>query len=386
MSPSSGVVIGPGRLEAVRTLVISDLHLGASTDADLLRRPDLREPLLEAVRDVDRLVILGDGLELREAPQREVAGLAAPFFADVGRALGPDRELLLLAGNHDHGLVAGWIDGRLLTEPSGFLGLERRIEPRDVGPLAAALAEHAAPARVDVAYPGTWLRDDVYAIHGHYADLHTTVPTFERLVAGAMARWVVNLPEHGATADDYEAALSPIYAWMHALTQRSDHAAISAGAGASARAWVALAGRGRRRRPLRTAALGAAYAATVATINAVGLGPIERDLSGAALRRGGLAGLVEMLRRLGVGARYVIWGHSHRSGPWPGDDLREWTTHAGGRVLNSGSWVYQRHFLTDAPNRTPYWPGTAVIIEPEGPPTLLRLLGDRGHEELRPRA
>jgi hypothetical protein len=376
----------PARLRAVRTLVISDLHLGASTDADLLRRPDLREPLLEAVRDVDRLVILGDGLELREAPQREVAGIAAPFFADVGRALGRDGELLLLAGNHDHGLVAGWIDGRLLTEPSGFLGLERRIEPRDTGPLATALAEQAAPAHVEVRYPGTWLREDVYAIHGHYSDLHTTVPTFERLVAGAMARWVVNLPEQGATADDYEAALSPIYAWMHALTQRSDHAAISAGAGASARAWVALAGRGRRRRPLQTAALGAGYAAAVAAINGIGLGPIERDLSGAALRRGGLAGLVEVLRRLGVEARYVIWGHSHRSGPWPGDDLREWTTRVGGRILNSGSWVYQPHFLTDAPNRTPYWPGTAVLIEEAGPPTLLRLLGDRGHAELRPPA
>jgi hypothetical protein len=201
-----------------------------------------------------------------------------------------------------------------------------------------------------------------------------------------MARWVVNLPEHGATPDDYEAALAPIFAWMHALTQRSDHAMISAGAGASARAWVALAGRGRRRRPLRTAALGAGYAAIVAAINAVGLGPIDRDLSGPALRRGLLRGMTEMLRRFGVDARYVLWGHSHRSGPWPGDDLSEWTTHAGGRLVNTGSWVYQEHFLTAEPNRSPYWPGTVVVIEDDGPPQLLRLLGERGHEELRPRA
>jgi hypothetical protein len=370
----------------VRTLVVSDLHLGAASGVDLARRPDLREPLLEAVRGVDRLVVLGDGVELRESPQREVGAIAGPFFADVGRALGREGELLLLAGNHDHGLVAGWIDARLLSEPSGFLGLERRIEPAGAGPLAAALAEHAAPARAAVAYPGVWLRDDVYAIHGHYSDLHTTVPTFERLAAGAMARWVVNLPEHGATADDYEAALSPMYAWMHALTQRSDHAMISAGAGASARAWVALAGSGRRRRPLRAVALGAGYAALVAAINRTGLGPIDRDLSGAALRRGGLRGMAEVLRRLGVGAAHVVWGHTHRSGPWPRDDLREWATHAGGRMHNTGSWVYQRHFLSDAPNRSPYWPGTAVLIEETGPPRLLRLLGDRGHEELRPRA
>jgi hypothetical protein len=370
----------------VRTIVVSDLHLGAASGVDLMRRPELREPLLERLRDAGRLVILGDGMELREAPQREVVGIAAPFFSDIGRALGPDGEVVLLAGNHDHGLVAGWIDGRLSYEPSGFLGLERRIEPRDAGPLATTLAEHAAPARVEVAYPGVWLRDDVYAIHGHYSDLHTTVPTFERLAAGVMARWVVSLPEEGATADDYEAALWPLYAWMHALTQRSDHALISAGAGASARVWVTMAGRGRRRHPLRTAALGAGLAVAVAGINAVGLGPVDRDLSGAGLRRGGLRGIAEVLRRLGVDARHVIWGHSHRSGPWPGDDLAEWTTHAGGRIHNSGSWVYQPHFLSEEPNRSPYWPGTAVIIEDSGPPQLVRLLGDRSHPELRPPA
>ena len=94
-----------------------------------------------------------------------------------------------------------------------------------------------------------WLRDDVYAIHGHYLDLHSTVPTFERLAAGAMARWVVRLPETGARPDDYEAALAPLYAFLHQLTQRSAHAAVSAGAGASARAWVAMAGTGRARHP-----------------------------------------------------------------------------------------------------------------------------------------
>ena len=55
----------------------------------------------------------------------------------------------------------------------------------------------------------------------------------------------------------------------------------------------------------------------VACINAIGLGPIDRDLSGRALRRGGLRGMREVLRRLGVTAPYVLFGHSHRSGPWP---------------------------------------------------------------------
>src|SRR3954469_5493199 len=215
----------------------------------------MRAPLLEALANVDRLVILGDGLELRESPHREAAEIAGSAFADFGRALGPQGEIVLMVGNHDHGLVAGWIDGRLQTEPAGFLGLEHRIAPPEAGALAATLAEHAKPARVELAYPGVWLRDDVYALHGHWADVHSTVPTFERLAAGAMARWVVSLPPDGASPDDYEAALSPLYAWIHALTQRSGMTLVSQGTGASARAWVAMGGRGRRARPLRTAAL-----------------------------------------------------------------------------------------------------------------------------------
>jgi len=300
--------------------VISDLHVGASKRTDLLRRAELREPLVEAVRGVDRLVILGDGLELRDGPHRDALTFAGPLFEDLGRALGPDGELLMLGGNHDHGLVAGWIDGRLLTEPAGFLDLEQRIEPRDAGPLAVALAERAAPARVQLAYPGVWLRDDVFAIHGHYSDLHTTVPTFERLAAGAMARWIVRMPADAARPDDYEAALAPLYAWMHALTQRAEHSRITASAGASARTWTALTSAERHRRPLRTAVLGAGYVSAVATLNALGVGPLDRDLSPAALRRGYLHGFREVVRRLGIDAPHVLWGHSHRAGPFAGDD------------------------------------------------------------------
>src|SRR5829696_2958885 len=293
---------------------------------------------MAALRDADRLVVLGDGLELREAPHRDAAALAGPFFAEAGRALGPEGELLLLAGNHDHGLIAGWIDARLQSEPSGFLGLSEPVEPEQAGPLAMRLAELARPARLSIAYPGVWLREDVFALHGHYVDLHSTVPTFERLAAGAMARWVVRLPEDGARPDDYEAALAPIYAFLHQLTQRSAHAAVSAGAGASARAWVAMAGDGRARHPFRALALGSGYVAAVTALNALGLGPVDRDLSSAALRRGGLRGIREVLRRLGMEAPHVVFGHTHRSGPWPVDDPEEWRTPAGTQVYNTGSW------------------------------------------------
>ncbi len=369
-------------MRRVRTLVISDLHLGKAAGTDLLRRRKLRAPLIEALDGVDRLVVLGDGLELREAPHRDAAAVAAPLFQEAGHALGPDGEILVVGGNHDHGLVAGWIESRLTVEPAGFLGLEQRFAPP--APLAERLAEAARPARLELAYPGVWLRDDVYAIHGHYSDLHATVPTFERVFAGAMARWVVSLPESGATPDDYEAALSPLYAWMHALTQRADHARISAGAGASARTWTALTSAERHRHPLRMAALGTGYVAAVAGLNALGLGPLDRDLSPAALRRGYLRGIREVVRRLDVRAAHVIWGHSHRAGPFPGDDASEWRAGGGARIWNTGSWVYQPHFLKGAAGASPYWPGSAVLVEDTGPPRLLRLLAERRHEDLRP--
>jgi hypothetical protein len=365
----------------VRTLVISDLHLGTGTRVDLLRRPELRSALVDALADVQRLVVLGDFLELRVIPVRDAAPLAKELLQEAGAALGGDGEIVLLAGNHDHGIVAGWLEDRL---GDTTLGLEHRIEPADAGPLATSLAKAARPARLSLAYPGIRLRDDVYALHGHYLDLHTTVPTFERLSAGAMKRWVTSIPEEGAEPEHYEAALGPLYAWIHAAVQRANTGPVSLGAGLSTGGWRLLAGEGRRTHRVRSAAARVGFAAAVGLLNRIGIGPLRRELSGEALRQGSLYGMGEALRRLGVDAPHVIFGHSHRAGPFEADDPAEWTAPTGSRMMNTGSWVYQRHFLTARPNASPYWPGTAVLIDDEGPPQLIRLLGERGHAELAP--
>src|SRR3954465_5249561 len=123
----------------MRTLVVSDLHLGKAEQTDILRRADLRAPLLEAIAGVDRFVILGDGLELREAAHRDATDVAAPFFAAAGDALGPGKEVVVLAGTHAHGLAAGYIAARLQSEPAGFLALEQRFAAEASGPLAQRL-------------------------------------------------------------------------------------------------------------------------------------------------------------------------------------------------------------------------------------------------------
>ncbi len=364
------------------TLVVSDLHLGSRARADLLRSPAVREPLIAALRDgVERLVLLGDALELRQGPLREALSAARPFFAAAGAALGADGEIVLVPGNHDHALVAPWLERRRRAGVPAPLGLAETAAwaPSDA---VAALAEAASPARFTLAYPGAWLREDVYATHGHYLDRHITVPTLERLSAGAMGRIVGAVPQSGATPDDYERALEPIYAWSTALAQHADEEATGT-YGVSLRAWRLLSGDGHR--PLRRRALLALFPLTVAAVNRAGLGPLRADVSGAELGRAGVHAMAEAVERLGLGAAgaaHVLFGHTHRAGPRDGDAGYAWRTASGVRLHNSGCWVAERQFLSDRPYESAYWPGVAIRVDARGQPRELRLLAGLGAADL----
>ena len=135
---------------------------------------------------------------------------------------------------------------------------------------------------------------------------------------------------------------------------------------------------------MRALALSGALRAGTAAFNFAGVGPLKPQLSGVALRRGLLYGMGELLRRLQVDAPYVLFGHTHRSGPWPVDDPQEWIAPTGSRLMNTGSWVYQPHFLGSIAGDGPFWPGTAILVEETGPPRLERLLADRTHADLKP--
>jgi hypothetical protein len=365
----------------VSTLVISDLHLGSRARADLLRDPALRERLMTALRDgIERLVLLGDALELRQGPLREALAAGRAFFAEAGAALGPEGEIVLVPGNHDHALVAPWLerrhrDGLAERRPLGLAETASWVPSDPV----AVLAEAAAPARLTLAYPGMWLREDVYAMHGHYLDRHITVPTLERLSAGAMGRIVGPLPDGGARPDDYERALAPIYAWSTALAQHADDDSTGTH-NVSVRAYRMLSGNGHR--PLRRRALVALFPLTIAAVNRAGLGPVRADVSGAELARAGVRAMGEAVQRLGIDAAHVLFGHTHRVGPRPRDAAADWTTPSGVRLHNSGCWVYERQFLSATPYESPYWPGTAIRIDASGPPVPLKLLEGMGAAEL----
>jgi predicted phosphodiesterase len=422
-----------------RTLVVSDLHLGGSSGAAVLERPAAREALFAALDDIDRLVLLGDLLELRHGPRHEAIERARPFLRELGRAFA-GREVVVLAGNHDHALIERWrrlseeaggrdgMDVGVHGEPGGTstasasVALEQRMDAAEASSMLAAIAEWAEPARVSAAYPGLWLRDDVYATHGHYLDCHLSVPTMECLGIGMTARALGKRTSELESVVDYEGVTAPVYAWIDAVARQAPTGSALNGQ-STVRMWRALGGdrnpaergggaAGRREGgagadgasaagdvavstgvaglaalgpALRRRALASALPVAVAALNRFGLGSFRADISAPELRRAGLRAMGEVVDRLGVGDKHVIFGHTHRAGPRPGDDPGEWLAPGGARLINTGCWTYDAYFLRGAPGESPYWPGGAVLVEDEVPPTpprLLRLLDSVPAEEL----
>jgi hypothetical protein len=328
---------------------------------------------------VQRLVVAGDLLELRHAPPRVILERAAPFLARLGEALGPDRELLLLAGNHDHRVVRPWLhDARMRGAP---LAVDADV-PVGASPLGGAIAEALGGAggpRLRVSYPAAWLSPPsadgtggILVSHGHYVDALWRMPTFERLSAGLAAR------SHGTTIAglgspaDFERLLAPGYGWMDALADHADGTRVGASQKASATVWVRLNERGTwSGRGLRLAVPRA-----IALLRRLGFDGLDDRLTPDTLRVAGLRGMDRVADRLGVRPAHLIVGHTHRAGPLPGDAAWEWRLSSGGQLWNTGSWVH----AGDAPGTgpqgpgSPYWPGRGIRIDADGVPRLLELL------------
>jgi hypothetical protein len=284
--------------------------------------------------------------------------------------LGHDREVVIVVGNHDHGLLRGWLERRAaVCEPSP-LGLGAPVDWRDGEPLAM-IAGWLGPASIRAAYPGVWLREDVYAIHGHYADRHNTVPIIERLGAGLMARIVAEPDESPRRAEDYEAVLGPMYDWIEGVAQSGGVRGHGSG-GLQVRAWRMLQQPGGGRVAVRRAGVAAGFSALVALLNRAGVGPFGTDVTGAELRRAGLLAFRQVVDRLGIRAPHVVFGHTHRAGPLADDDQSEWIG-----LLNVGSWTYDRGFVGDSLTGNPYRPGFCAMLAEEGPPQLVNLLDGR---------
>ena len=172
-----------------------------------------------------------------------------------------------------------------------------------------------------------WLRDDVFATHGHYLDAHIAIPTLERLAAGAMARLVGAIPDP-ATPDDYEAVLAPIYALSHASAQRGAPGKVTVGSRSAVGTWRALAGNGRARK-LRGYALAPPFRLSVMAANRAGFGPVQAQIGVEDIRHASLVAMAETARRLRVAPAHLLFGHTHRVGQLAADDPLEWRTPGG---------------------------------------------------------
>ena len=220
-------------MRPVVTAVISDLHLGTRSEADVLRHASIRRHLFDGLKEVDEIVLLGDVVELREQPLPGVLDIALPFFAELDEAL-PGRRITLVAGNHDHRVVAEWLEElRLDGKP---LGLEQRTDPA-VSRIAREIVARMPGSTVELAYPGVWLRPGTYATHGHYLDAHMSIPRLEAIAVAATARATGGMRPPPRTPDDYEAAMSPLYAFAYALAQGNSRARRVLGMDMSRRVW-----------------------------------------------------------------------------------------------------------------------------------------------------
>jgi hypothetical protein len=206
------------------------------------------------------------------------------------------------------------------------------------------------------------------------------VPRLEAIAASAMGR-MTGLGKAARSAADYETTLAPLYAFYAGLAQGASAAALARGARVSRSVWNRVSdgdAPGGRAAPARALAtrflLGqVTIPGAVAALNGLGFGPFRATLTGEELRRSGLAAMSSVADVLAPDTEHVVFGHTHRPGPLPGDDLDEWTTVSGTRLWNSGSWLHEGAFVRTG-RESPYWPGTVVTLLDQDPPRIENVL------------
>jgi UDP-2,3-diacylglucosamine pyrophosphatase LpxH len=331
----------------VSTLVVSDLHLGNRAGHDVVRLPEVRERLLAAVEDsgAERLVLLGDTVELvRRHPRRSMV-MAEPVLRALAQGLGPEREVIVVPGNHDVPLLRRWAlaQGDAL-EPSHAV-------PVTASPALETLVSWLGPARTRVSYPGVWLGDGIWATHGHYLDHHLLPDSVfgflrpaRRDIGATTPMGYERLNRHGARSRE-------------SLPER-----------------------------LMARPVGTLVQTAMTPIRALprmllnsGMAPVTAKLMDVQMRRASTPAMARVARRLGIDADWVLFGHVHRRGPI-GDE--PWPSRDGPRLVNTGAWLYEPLLVDKASGPHPYWPGGAVLLEDGRAPRSVGLLDDLDAEQL----
>ena len=271
----------------MKTLVVSDLHLGTRPGHDVLRLPAARERLLAAVDDADRLVLLGDILELATRQSRRSVAVAEPILRELGRRVGRDREVVVVPGNHDAPLTRAWVMAQ-----GSRLAPSTPVDPHASGALEALLS-WLAPARTRVSYPGVWLGEGVWATHGHYLDRYLVPESAFGVLRPGARRSAVAAATATLRPSDYERG-------RHGRLGRRGR-----------RGRESLASR-LMSRPVATVLEGTADLVRTATMPLVprlmmnsGLAPVSATVIDTQMRHAAIPALAAVVRRLGIDADHV---------------------------------------------------------------------------------
>ena len=358
----------------MRTAVVSDLHLGgrpgrtSRATARCARRSSRR------VSGADRIVLLGDVLELRERPLAESLEVARPVFERARRgARRPPggaraRQPRPRAWPSPGWRACGSTRAALPTETEWPVepeeGAAGRIAALDAGRGADARLSRAPSARRRLRHPRPLPRPSP----------HDPAARVDRGVGdGARdgARQVV-AARPPTTRRCWPRSTRSTPASPRAPRRRRSRAA------ATSRATCGGAAErpdGRPRSACGRFLLGrVTIPGAVAALNGLGLGPFRATLTGEELRRAGLLAMARVADGAGAGRR----ARDLRPHPPPRPAARR----RAGRVdhprpaPSSGTPAAgsTRGRSSRPAAESPYWPGTVLTLDDEGPPRLENVL------------
>ena len=331
--------------------------------------PEPRERLIEALAEADRVVVLGDLLELREQPvarvlddRRARARRPRPRPAAASRAV-------VVPGNHDHHLADAFLDQLRLEDQPGPRAAHRRraATPGLLGRLAellpAALAEPGLPghlaARRRLRHPRPPGRraHDRPAPRGDHVLGHAPRHAAPRARLAGRLRGdrrpaLLALPRHRpglVAAPRWRRPAAPRAACGRCCRRgglggfaRGPRGRARRRAGAEQRGLRPLPPRDQRRRAAR-------------------LGP-------AGDGRGGATAWTSAPSTCSSGTP---------TGPGRSRDATTTGARASGALLhNTGSWYHEGSLIADAGPSSPYWPGWVTWLDDGGPPRLENVLQD----------
>jgi hypothetical protein len=363
----------------MRSLVISDSHLGAWTGDDLLAYAWAREALRPELERADQVVLLGDFVDLLFATTEHAFERADGLVELFARTLAGKR-LVWLAGNHDHHILVRRLEALI----------ELRIatgKPDDQLPeiwrasffFEAFLRRRLPQTEIEIAYPSCRV-GEVLLSHGHYLDGEVRGSVPNRLLQGGFWK-IAGGRTATPTVEDYEAALVPLTELLFIEAQ------LPKGADAEQRIQAEL------RRLGRFAEIAAAPGRELTRLcRALGRlargGPeperpaadyvLARVVAPGASALPSVRAFARVCRNLGwdQDARWFVFAHTHQplAGVCPDG------ASVGSRFWNTGSWIYEPP-AGSAADYLGYmdhnWPGSVVVIDSEerdGEPQLLELL------------